>query len=506
MLIVGYARTASPANRWAIRCRVQVIMKINKIIPVLLVAFFMASCAPAAKVIPTATAASKSTYPTAPLPPTFTPVPPTPTLTSTPIPTVDLKSQNIPDPRLSDPDLFNLEKPNAPIPQYVHALNMAGVDISAQKINASLTYKAVKTQNGDMVILLTTTDLPETSYNEGNVPLFVYMKDQETGQYTWSKAHLKDIASLHNILVGALINAAQEMDLNKKTGMFTDNFSVANIPYDTKDVPPNSMDRDTNYRLSRIANEKLDELMFFHLGWGASQHEVFPSKEEGVKFVNDAIDSIAQKYGDKITIASIMNEIHPGYPGYSMWKMFGDEYLLDIYRHAREVLPNAKLIYNETYNYSKSHEGTYYPYTLQISKLLAKDNLIDAVGMQMHMAQNEPSLNTPINVDETVDVMRSFGLPVYVTELDVNQTYMKGSDQGKLIQQSDWYEKVVRSCVRSEVCKLINFWGQSDPWSWYIAVNEPNAKACIFDEIGAPKLAFYAVLRGLTDGYISPMP
>ena len=170
------------------------------------------------------------------------------------------------------------------------------------------------------------------------------------------------------------------------------------------------------------------------------------------------------------------------------------------------MLPNAKLIYNETYNYSKSHEGTYYPYTLQISKLLAKDNLIDAVGMQMHMAQNEPSLNTPINVDETVDVMRSFGLPVYITELDVNQTYMKGSDQEKLIQQSDWYEKVVRSCVRSEVCKLINFWGQSDPWSWYIAVNEPNAKACIFDENGAPKLAYYAVLRGLTEGYISPTP
>ncbi len=50
-------------------------MKIKNIVTVLLVAFILVSCAPAAKVVPTET-----TIPTS----TFTPVPPTPTITLTP--------------------------------------------------------------------------------------------------------------------------------------------------------------------------------------------------------------------------------------------------------------------------------------------------------------------------------------------------------------------------------------------------------------------------------------
>ena len=80
--------------------------------------------------------------------------------------------------------------------------------------------------------------------------------------------------------------------------------------------------------------------------------------------------------------------------------------------------------------------------------------------------------------------------------------FFKFNRQEKLIQQAKIYEDVVRACVRSEVCEMINFWGMMDQDSWLeFARGEMNAEACIFDDDETPKLAYYAVLRGLLEGY-----
>jgi len=413
-----------------------------------------------------------------------------------------MQGQTIPDPRFSIPELFDLEKPNAPIPKFVRALNSAGVEVSARAVNDGLVYKAIKAKNGDIAILLVTTDFPETPYDEGGIPLFVYMKNRKTGDYVWNVAYLKDIASLHDILIGAVINAAEEFDLNEKTGMFTNNFNMATMSWgSTDDVATDIMDRDTKYRLSRLANENLQELMWFGLDIPL-KGKTFVSKDAAVAYANAEIDKIIEKYGDKITLAVIFNEVNPFTKTiWNLWKQFGNNFFIEIYQHTREKLPQTKIIYNESYNYTKSYEGTTYPYTVEIVNALKGQ--IDAVGMQMHMAQSDWGASTPTSIDEIVEIMRSFGVPVYVTELDVNQTYLSGTEQEKNIKQADIYEMVVRSCVRSEVCEIINFWGQADPYSWYVfAINEPNAKACLFDENGNPKLGYYSVLRGLTEGFV----
>jgi len=472
-------------------------MKIKNIVTVLLVAFILASCAPAAKVVPTETAI---------LTLTFTPVPPTPTITPTPIPTIYIEGQNIPDPRFSNPELFNLEKPSAPIPQFVHALSSAGIEVNAQAVNDSVVYKTVKAKNSDIAILLMTTDFPETSYDEGNTPLLVYMKDPKAGEYAWSATYLKDVASLHNILIGAVYGMSEEIELNKKNKFFTNNFNMATIAWSSVDVPISLMDQNTRYRLRELENENVKEIMWFHLGDEPLDNMTFASKDEAVSYVNSEVDKIVQKYGDKITIANILNEVNPFTKnGWHLWKKFGDDFFVEVYQHVRESLPHTKIIYNESYNYTKSHEGTLYPYSVEVVNALKGH--IDAVGMEMHMAQSQWGADTPTSVDEMADIMRSFGIPIYVTELDVNQTYLSGSDQEKNIKQAEIYEMVVRSCVRSEVCEIINFWGQADPYSWYVfAINEPNSKACLFDENGNPKLGYYGVLRGLTEGFVPPAP
>lgn len=474
-------------------------MKIKNIITVLLIIIILASCAPAAKVVPTETAILTSTV---------TPIPPTLTITPTPIPTIDIDGQNIPDPRFSNPELFNLEKSNAPIPQFVHALSSAGVEVSAKAVNEGLVYKAIKSKNGDMAILLMTTDLPETPYNEGSIPIFVYMKDSKTTEYAWRVAYLKDIASLHNILIGAVINAYEETEINKKTKMFTNNFNMATMSWSSVDVTLDIMDRDTQSRLNGLESENLQEMMWFHLGDIPLENKTFASKDEAVAYVNSEIDKITEKYGDKMTIVNIFNEVNPFTKTvWNLWKKFGDDFIIEVYQHVRETLPKTKIIYNETFNYSKTYEGTAYPYTVEIVNLLKSHNLIDAVGMEMHVTHSSWGVEHPLIIDDAVEIMREFGIPVYVTELDVDQTYLSGTEQEKMIEQARIYETVVQACVRSEVCEIINFWGQADPYSWYVfALNESNSKACLFDENGNPKLGYYGVLRGLTEGFVPSTP
>ena len=472
-------------------------MKTKTVITVLLVAFTLPSCITAVTSVPP----TETVVPTS----TFTPVPSaTATITPTPIPTINIEGQNIPDPHFTNPELFNLDKPNAPIPQFVHALNLAGVNVSAKNISESLIYKAVKAKNGDSAVLVMTTDLPETQYNEGNFPLLIYIKDSKTSEYAWGVAYLKAVASLHNILIGAVLYGPTEFEFNRQNGMFSNNFNLATIPWSSVDVPTDIMDRDTEYRLSNIANDNLKEIMWFHLSTSADS-PIFISEDKAVTFINTEMDDVVRKYGDKMTIASVLNELNPTPPrtSYKMWKKFGDDYLIRIFQHAREILPNKKIIYNEAYNYSRN--DSMYPYTVEVVNLLKAHHLIDAVGMQMHMTMNVWA--EKMNIDETVSIMQEFGLPVYVTELDVNQTPMSGTDQEKLIHQAQIYENVVRACVRSGVCEIINFWGQTDTDSWYMfALNEPNSKACLFDENGIPKLAYYGVLRGLTEGYVPSIP
>jgi len=455
------------------------------IIFIILITFILAACAPRT-VTPTPTSLLTATA--------------TPTITPSPIPTMLVGDAQIPDPHFSNPGLFDLEKDNAPIPQLVHALHMAGVEVTSQEINAGLIFKPVIAKNGDNAIVVITIDNPATPYDEGNIPLFIYRPNTNTKDYSWTPAYLKDVAGLHDILMGSVINGNDEMVPN----IFYNNFNMATMAWSSVDVPVDIMDRDTKYRLSLINDKILKEIMWFHLGDIPLQNQTFNSKEEAVVFANNEIDKIIDKYDDNITIATIFNEVNPGTtdPVYPLWKKYGDDFLLEVYRHAREKLPGRKIIVNNSFNDHNSLDGSTYSYTLELSNLLKANGLIDAVGMQMHQAQSPYGVENPLVVEEAVEVMRSFGLPVYVTELDVNQTYLPGSEQEKLIQQANIFEDVVTTCVRSGVCQMINFWGMMDQDSWYeFAVGEPNAEACIFDDDGTPKLAYYAVLRGLMEGY-----
>jgi|GEM_PF-6577020 len=155
----------------------------------LLVNLILSACAPASA--PTSTPAPSATPLPTPMPtstatPTGTPTA-TPTATPTPIPTIQVGDLSVPDPRVTNPELFDLRNPNAPIPQFVNAMKMAGIEIEPQIVAARLNYVRIK----DRVFALT----DQTGNFEANgIPLFSWK--ETTG---WAKAewwHVNEVSPI----------------------------------------------------------------------------------------------------------------------------------------------------------------------------------------------------------------------------------------------------------------------------------------------------------------------
>jgi GH35 family endo-1,4-beta-xylanase len=171
-------------------------MKIKNIFMGLLLVI-SASCAPAAEAVPTETTIPTSTLTVSP-----------PASTSTPIPMIDMAGQSIPDPHFSNPELFDLQDPASPIPQFVNSMKMAEIDIDLQQVADGIMF-AGKTNMEGMPYIIGYFDLnplqDETGETlEGKTPFFTATQDA-SGRWVWEKAGSADLARLNGYKVGTVV-------------------------------------------------------------------------------------------------------------------------------------------------------------------------------------------------------------------------------------------------------------------------------------------------------------
>ncbi|MFN4212997.1 MAG: hypothetical protein ACK4FL_03510, partial [Microgenomates group bacterium] len=110
---------------------------------------------------------------------------PTPTETPTPIPTLPAETvggiEGIPDPKITNPELFNLQKPDAPIPQFVNAMKMAGIEVTGEEVAQGITYQQLKDKDGKPFIVAVYNLDPNPSKQgetlEGPIPLMIWDKE-----------------------------------------------------------------------------------------------------------------------------------------------------------------------------------------------------------------------------------------------------------------------------------------------------------------------------------------
>lgn len=160
----------------------------------------------------------------------------------------------------------------------------------------------------------------------------------------------------------------------------------------------------------------------------------------------------------------------------------GWDWIVEAFRLARENFPSSELMFNE-YNVVNSDART--GQMIQIANILKAKNLVDAIGVQAHAFSTRGSENQMKN---NLDRLAETGLPLYVTELDIDGP----TDQIQLNE----YKRIFPIFWEHPAMKGITLWG------WRSGLWRTPEKAFLMGEDGTTERPALVWLRE----YISAFP
>lgn len=235
------------------------------------------------------------------------------------------------------------------------------------------------------------------------------------------------------------------------------------------------------------------------------------SREELLKRMRDHIHTVVGRYKGKIHAWDVVNEALSDSSEEllrnSLWlQIIGPDFIAKAFQYAHEADPKAILRYND---YGLENPKKRRKLIALIRSLQEQGVPVMAIGSQTHINVASPSFE---EMDLALTEMESLGLPIHITELDVN-TALRGQRRtgadiadnaavtaGGRIQdaeqrQADQYANVFRAFLKhKDSVKVITFWGVNDAVSW-----RARGKPLLFDGNDQPKPAFDAVIRVATE-------
>jgi endo-1,4-beta-xylanase len=231
------------------------------------------------------------------------------------------------------------------------------------------------------------------------------------------------------------------------------------------------------------------------------------SREELLQRMHDHIQTVVGRYKGKIKIWDVVNEaLSDGGTNVlrtSLWtEIIGPDFIAKAFEYAHEADPDAILRYND---YSLENPAKRRKLITLIKSLQEQHVPVMAIGSQTHVSVSSPSFEEE---DKALTEMETLGLPIHITELDVNsaqggQRTTSGdvaanatTTQGGLVDDANRklataYEGLFKAFLKHEKSvKVVTFWGVNDGVSW-----RASGKPLLFDANDQPKPAFDAVIR-----------
>ena len=220
----------------------------------------------------------------------------------------------------------------------------------------------------------------------------------------------------------------------------------------TKDVM-NWTELDAAYNLA--INNKLP-FNFHVLVWGQQQPSWMTdgslNATQQLAQITEWFKAVAARY-PKIDILQVVNEPLPGHnPAQYKAALGGDgstgwDWVVNAFQLARDNFPKTtKLMMNE-FGILGSISGT--NSYLKIIKILKSKKLIDCIGVQGHAFTTKSASASDIRT--TIDSLWATGLPVYVTEMDVD-----GTDDNVQLAE---YKRIFPTIWEHKGIYGITFWG-----------------------------------------------
>jgi len=231
------------------------------------------------------------------------------------------------------------------------------------------------------------------------------------------------------------------------------------------------------------------------------------SREELLQRMRDHIHTVVGRYEGKIKTWDVVNEaVADGGTNIlrnSLWlQIIGPDFIAKAFEYAHEADPDAILRYND---YGLENPAKRRKLIALIKSLQAQHVPVMAIGSQTHVSVSSPGFQQE---DQALTELETLGLPIHITELDVNGAQggqrNTGADiannaattQGGLVDDAnrrlaDAYAGLFRAFVKHDKSvKVVTFWGVNDAVSW-----RRQGRPLLFDGNDEPKPAFDAVIR-----------
>ncbi len=231
------------------------------------------------------------------------------------------------------------------------------------------------------------------------------------------------------------------------------------------------------------------------------------TREELIETMREHIHTVVSRYKGKIKVWDVVNEAlgdsdAPNMLRNSQWtQIIGDDFIALAFKFAHEADPDAILRYND---YSLENKGRRDKLKKLVKQLQDQDIPIHAIGTQTHINSN----TTFEHMDEVFSDLATIGLPIHVTELDMNVSVRGQRSTGANVAdnasvtggpiisdadriQSEAYANLFRALIKhKDSVELVVFWGVNDAVSW-----RASGKPLLFDGEDNPKPAFEAVMN-----------
>jgi endo-1,4-beta-xylanase len=229
------------------------------------------------------------------------------------------------------------------------------------------------------------------------------------------------------------------------------------------------------------------------------------TREELIERMRDHILTVVGRYKGKVKVWDVVNEaIGDGSATYrsTQWiQIIGEDFIPMAFKFAHEADPNAILRYND---YGLENKARRDKLKIIVKAIRDAGAPIHAIGSQTHINAN----TTFAQMDETLTDLATLGLPIHITELDMNvaQGGQRGTNaniegaaartEGGLIseadrRQSEAYANLFKALIKhKDSVDLVTFWGVNDAVSWL-----GRANPLLFDGEDNKKPAFDAVMN-----------